>query len=377
MRVLYDHQAFRLGKYAGIPRYFTELISRYQSGNQITPIIPDMWSVTQDYRKLQHCPENITWNIRDKIVTLSLQMFHQNPSRLLDGAEYKTRKLLQKQDFDVFHPTWLESYFLKDIGKKPYVLTIHDLTCEKYPENTPKAVKFIKYTSEIIDDASRFIAISKSTKNDLVGYYDVDPELIDIVYHGSLFEKYLIPKRTDVSACHESRYLLYVGIRYPHKNFLHFVLSISSILRDGCKLICAGGGTFSQSEMDLFSTLGVSRQISQITVNDEQLISLYQNAIAFVYPSLNEGFGLPLLEAFSCGCPVLCSNTSSLPEIGGNAVLYFDPKNPVEISNAVYSVMDDERLIEHMISNGYNQLSEFSWDKCARDTMNVYQKTME
>ena len=377
MKVLYDHQAFRLGRFSGIPRYFTELVLQYRKSDSVTPILPKFWTINQDYRNLNLLSPNITWNVRDTITSLSQKYFHQNPSRLMDFAERRTIGLLKKGDFDVFHPTRFEPYFLKYIGKKPYVLTIHDLTYEIYPEYFPLNTKIRKDTKTIVENASRFIAITECTKHDFVNYYDVDPKLVDVVYHGSLFEKYQIPKLEIGVASTKYPYLLFVGERGMHKNFYHFIEAVAPLLLENLHVVCAGGGVFRRDEMDFLQSLGVSKYVHQETISDSKLIKLYQNAIAFVYPSLNEGFGLPILEAFSCGCPVLCSNTSCFPEVAGDVAIYFNPKSIGSIRDAVYRILDDGILRQSMREIGYKQLSRFSWDKCARETKNVYIKALE
>jgi len=378
MDILYDHQAFRTGRFSGIPRYFGELILQYKIDVGITPILPEFWTINQDYRNLRVCEQNITWDVRDKVVSLAQHYFHQNPSRLLDGAERKTIQLLEKQEFDVFHPTRLEPYFLKHIGKKPYVLTIHDLTYEKYPEYFPLSTKVRENTRNVVKHASQFIADSENTKLDFIQYYDVDYDLVNVIYLGSLFEKYQIPHTDDPIEVIETKYLLYVGERSPHKNIYHFILAIRSLLKEGgCRLICVGGGPFRPDEIKYLQALGVNDVVSQETVSDQKLIHLYQHALAFVFPSMNEGFGLPILEAFSCGCPVICSGTSCLPEIGGDAAIYFDPKDAVSIMHAVNMLIDDGDVRRKMIIKGYEQLAKFSWKKCADETKKVYEKVLE
>ena len=377
MKVLYDHQAFRLGRFSGIPRYFTELVLQYRKSNSVTPILPIFWTINQDYRNLNLCNPNITWTIRDKITSVSQKYLHQNPSRLMDFAERRTIELLKKGDFDVFHPTRFESYFLKYIGKKPYVLTIHDLTYEIYPEYFPLNTQIRKDTKKVVENASRFIAISECTKRDFVNYYDVDPKLIDVVCHGSLFEKYQIPQKKDNSISGSTPYLLFVGERGMHKNFYHFIESVAPLLSNNLNVICAGGGVFRKDESEFLQSLGIDGFVIQETISDSKLINLYQNAIAFIYPSINEGFGLPILEAFSCGCPVLCSNTSCFPEVAGDAAIYFNPKDAESILNAVMQVIEIDDLSTRLISEGYKRLREFSWKNCALKTKETYDKVKE
>lgn len=376
MKVLYDHQAFRLGRFSGIPRYFTELILQYRKSNSVTPILPKFWSINQDYRNLNLCNPNITWTIRDKITSVSQRCFHQNPSRLMDFAERRTVELLKKGDFDIFHPTRFEPYFLKYIGKKPYVLTIHDLTYEIYPEYFPLDTQIRKDTKTVVENASRFIAITECTKNDFVNYYDVDPKLVDVVYHGSLFEKYQIPKLENIHTNTQSPYLLFVGERGMHKNFYHFIEAVSPLLSENLNIICAGGGIFRKDEVNFLQSLGIHKYVHQETVSDSKLINLYQNALAFIYPSINEGFGLPILEAFSCGCPVLCSDTSCFPEVAGDAAIYFNPKDAESIRNAVITVMVNDTLVFELSKKGLNILKNFSWRACAEQTKDTYQKIL-
>lgn len=377
MRVLYDHQAFRTGRFSGIPRYFTELYLQYQKSTEVKPILPKFWTINQDYRNLNVCQPNITWNVRDSVTSLSQKYLHQNPSRLMDFAEKKTIELLKKGNFDVFHPTRLEPYFLKYIGKKPYVLTIHDLTYEIYPEYFPLKTRVRKDTKRIVENASRFIAITECTKRDFINYYDVDSDLVDVVYLGSLFEKYQIPHLTESLSYNDSPYLLFVGERGMHKNFYHFIEAITPLLSDKLHVICVGGGGFKKEEGDFLQSLGVQKYVRQETISDTKLIKLYQNAVAFIYPSVNEGFGLPTLEAFSCGCPVLCSNTSCFPEVGGDAALYFNPKDAASIRQCVEKILDTPKMCEMMRERGYKQLEKFSWKKCADETRTVYEKAME
>ena len=374
MKVLYDHQAFRLGRFSGIPRYFTELVLQYRKSNSITPILPKFWTINQDYRNLNLCPPNITWSIRDKITSVSQKYLRQNPSRLMDFAERRTIELLKKGDFDVFHPTRFEPYFLKYIGKKPYVLTIHDLTYEKYPEYFPLDTRIRKDTETVVENASRFIAITECTKNDFVNYYDVDPKLVDVVYHGSLFEKYQIPKLEKNPTDIQSPYLLFVGERGMHKNFYHFIEAVSPLLSENLNVICAGGGIFRKDEVNFLQSLGISKYVHQETISVSKLINLYQNALAFIYPSINEGFGLPILEAFSCGCPVLCSNTSCFPEVAGDAAIYFNPKDAESIRSAVDNIVNMNELRLKLWTLGYEHLENYSWKRCADMTYMCYQK---
>ncbi|MDD2285802.1 MAG: glycosyltransferase family 1 protein [Paludibacter sp.] len=376
MKVLYDYQAFLRTKYGGVPRYFCELIQHYNLEN-MDPIVPRGYCRNEDYRNLYFSQRKpVNWHLRDFIVDTTYNHLHVSPAKYLSGIKRISISQIKKGDFDIFHPTSFDSYFRDYIGKKPYVLTIHDLAYDIYPEFFPLSTDVRANMHVLVENATRLIAISECTKNDLLTYYNVDPNCIDVVYHGSLFERYSIPPRSPLDESH-NKYLLYVGERGGYKNFYHFVNAIRSILQeDACELVCAGGGPFSGDEVKFLKSLGILHKVHQEYVSNEKLISLYQHAVAFVYPSLNEGFGLPTLEAFSCGCPVICSNTSCFPEVGGDAVIYFEPKSAQSIRRAVYRVLNDDKLRNNMISDGYKQLKRFSWNKCAEETKRVYLKVL-
>ena len=146
------------------------------------------------------------------------------------------------------------------------------------------------------------------------------------------------------------------------------------MLRDDEELhvVCAGWLPFSSREKKVFEELKISHKVHHVKINDTILKNLYRNARAFVFPSLYEGFGLPVLEAFSCQCPVIMSNASSLPEIGGDAAAYFDPDDRESIRSAVERVLSDEKYRQDLIQKGSERLKFFSWEKTAVLTKKVY-----
>ena len=140
--------------------------------------------------------------------------------------------------------------------------------------------------------------------------------------------------------------------------------------------MCAGGGKFTREEMQLLSTLGIIGQISQYDLSDDNLAHFYKNALAFIFPSLYEGFGIPILESFACGCPLLCSDTSSLPEIAGEAACYFDPYSEASIQNVLLKVLEDTHLRNDLILKGYERLKKFSWQQTAEQTKKIYESVL-
>jgi glycosyltransferase involved in cell wall biosynthesis len=168
-----------------------------------------------------------------------------------------------------------------------------------------------------------------------------------------------------------------VGSRGGYKNFsgLLKAFATSPKLKNEFDIVTFGGGAFNKQELQLIKQLGFkNHQVRQIGGGDDILAALYHQAAAFVYPSLYEGFGLPPLEAMAAGCPVVSSNTSSMPEVVRDAGEYFDPINIDEMQNAIEKVVFSNTLQKDLIALGYKNIEHFSWQKCARETLTVYKE---
>jgi glycosyltransferase involved in cell wall biosynthesis len=222
---------------------------------------------------------------------------------------------------------------------------------------------------EVIKNANRLIAISENTKKDLIDILNVNPDKIDVIYHG--YSSIGPNNKTE----NNDRYILYVGRRGEYKNFRVFVQAISPLLKreKDLQLICAGD-PFEPEEMMFLSKLGISSQTFALTIGDDRLNNLYSNASVFVFPSLYEGFGLPILEAFANSCPVCLSNTSCFPEIAGIAGAYFDPYDHDSILSAIEKVIYNKDYARTLIREGHNRLKNFSWTKTAEETLKTYNK---
>lgn len=253
------------------------------------------------------------------------------------------------------------------------IVTILDVTSFKMQNRFGKLKNFylrklVPYSSKKV---SRIIAISKNTEKEIVKYCNVEDSKIDVIYIGvsSIF-KYENSKNNNP-------YILYVGTLEPGKNIKRIIEAFAEISENiKNKLVIAGRKGWMYR--DIFETtkrLGLTKKVVfKGYVPYKYLPDLYYNASVFVFPSLHEGFGLPVLEAMACGTPVITSNTSSLPEVAGEAAILVNPHNTKEIADAIENLLSNEKLRKELISKGIEQVKLFSWEKCARETLKVYEK---
>lgn len=252
------------------------------------------------------------------------------------------------------------------------VVTIHDLSYLYYPGEFLKQdlYKLTNWTRYSIAKATKIIAVSQNTKRDLIKNYHAPENKISVIYNG--FEKDVVKSK---SLSIKKPYILYVGTLQPRKNISLLISAFDKFVKKHPKysLIIAGKKGWLYDEIfTQVKRLNHSDKI-QFTgyVNDQELIYLYQNAECFVLPSLYEGFGIPILEAMSYGCPVISSNASSLPEVGGDACLYFDPQSENQLLEQLEKLLSDDQLRDNLIRSGKQRVKLFSWQKSADQTLEV------
>jgi len=274
-----------------------------------------------------------------------------------------------KGNYDIFHPTNYDPYFLK-INKKPFVITIHDMIHEKFPNYFANDQETARCKKELAYKCNHIIAVSENTKKDILYFYkDIKPEKISVIYHGNSLRKV---DENYSKAEYLNNYLLFIGDRIYYKNFELFITAVCKILIEHDLYLICTGKNFSSEEIKLFENNKISDRVKHNYVSDNKLYSLYQNAIAFIFPSLYEGFGIPVLESFAAGCPAILSNASSLPEVGGDAALYFDPNSRDDMNSAIEKVVTNSFLRDELILKGKKRLKLFDWENAALRTANVY-----
>ncbi len=278
---------------------------------------------------------------------------------------------LQRKKLDVF---FSPAHYLPRYINVPSVVTIHDLSFYRYPEDFRKIdlFKLINGTNYSIKKATRVIAVSQATKNDILKIYRLSEEKVKVIYNG--FEKSKLKWGKTLRKVPKN-YFLYVGTLQPRKNILTLIHAFNEIQKkyENFELIIAGKkGWMYDSLFQEVLNLGLSRKVFFTDyVTDKQLIFLYRHAFAFIMPSLYEGFGIPILEAMSYGCSVVSSYASSLPEVGGDACLYFNPLDTKDLVKKMEQLINDKTLRIELIKKGKERIKLFSWKKCALETLNL------
>ena len=364
MKISFDHQIFSSQAVGGVSRYFVELINGLNSKDEIQAEI---------YAPL-HC-NNYLQEVTDfngiKVNAIpKIHRFIQPFDHLLSLVHFS------RNVPDLIHETY---YQFETAAPKncPVVVSAYVIIHERYHQNFRIKDDTTLRKRAALRRATHVIAISESTRNDYIEYFNVLPESITTVLLGNSF-----PIAKDLNpttpALRERPYILFVGARRGYKNFERVVEAYfsSRLLTAEVDLICFGGGDFSSHERDYIVRNGgsLARQVQHVAGSDIRLYEHYRNARLLVYPSLYEGFGLPPLEAMAAACPVACTNTSSVPEVVGDAALMFDPTRVEDIRVSMERLAFDESLASNLKRRGLLRASELSWQKCVNATADVYRR---
>jgi len=346
----------------GVSRYYAEIISHLCSSQILNVAVPIVYS-DNDYA------QQMLGIMRRPGLYRYRKSGARLAHRLPDSVNRRHFERAADTSSDaILHPTYFNPYILTRRGSHKLVVTVYDMTHERFG-NLPDP-ETVQNKRMMMEAADIIIAISQSTKNDIVELYPQYADKIEIIHlAGSLSRS---PESEGARA--ESPYVLFVGSRAGYKNFPVCARAFAGVLPDwrDLQLVCAGGGPFSSSELGLFKELGIEQNVSNLQVDDAGLSNLYSHATVFIFPSKYEGFGLPALEAMACGVPCLLSSVTSLPEVGGDAALYFDPQGADELAGVLARVLGDRSLAEEMQRAGFNRAAQFTWERTARLHEEVY-----
>lgn len=265
------------------------------------------------------------------------------------------------------------------------VVTIHDLGAEFLKEyhQFPQKLYLNKSTEFVAKFATHLIAVSQATKKDLIEKLGVPEERISVVYEGWDRDLFHRPDSSEITKVRrkyhlDNDYLIFVGTIQPRKNLERLIEAFSKA-KIGLDLVLAGKpGWLSEPIYGAPKRFGAEDRVKFLGhVPNEDLSALYGGSRAMVFPSLYEGFGLPVLEAMACGTVVLTSQATSLPEVGGEAAYYVDPVDTESISNGIEEIVINTKLRDRLLAKGIKQIQKFSWEKAAAETRQVFKKVYE
>ncbi len=293
---------------------------------------------------------------------------------------YRLSKLVRSQD-DIVHLSNQNFARFALFTKNPYIVTVHDVIrfCFDFAKETISERILLKLDIMSIKRASHIIAVSKHTKSDLIDYLKIPEDRISVIYNGidhSIFKPYNV-KIID------KPHILYVGSERPRKNLDRLIEAFAMLKRElpELKLVKVGepgrSSDYRRRTMRKLDSLGVTQDVIFVNYTAElDLAHYYSSATLLAYPSLYEGFGLPPVEAMACGCPVVASNTSSLPEVVGEAGIMVDPYDTGSLAQAMREVLTNSKLRDEMVRRGLEQSKNFLWEKAAEQTQKVYDEVL-
>ncbi|WP_077081412.1 glycosyltransferase family 4 protein [Mycobacterium numidiamassiliense] len=364
MKVAFDHQIFSFQRYGGVSRYFFELANRLPAygASEVSVVAPLYVNkyLTQDSARFATRGKHVPYTFGGLPVVSAV-------NRLLAPLAWRGANP------DIVHETY---YAAKPVGRgRRRVVTVYDMIHELFSAEFPDAAQVTAAKRAAVDRADHVICISENTQRDLVRIYGIAAKRTSVVHLG-----HSITTETNrpTEECGKLRpSLLYVGNRRGYKNFSTLLKAYASspTLRE-FELTAFGGHPLLPDEQKEICALGIADRVRYESGSDQELAERYRAAAAFVCPSMYEGFGLPPLEAMNYGCPVVCSNGGSIPEVVGDAGVYFDPKSPEDLRTTLERVVTTPELRSDLRERGYARIGTFSWDKCAEETARIYREIL-
>lgn len=363
--LVFDHQIFSMQKFGGVSRYFSELINWISQFPDIKTRVLSPVFVNAYLRSMNNAnadvsgyyiprPPNSARLIRNLNAPLVAGLMHIRPPQIVHETYYFPFKLAPRRTCTV--------------------ITVHDMIHERFPKQFSPFDPTRKNKSRAIKRADHIICVSKNTRNDLLETFDLEPSKVSVTHLASSLNR---KKQTPFSLSRP--FLLFVGQRSGYKNFSNLLtgFSRSPWLRGNFALVCFGGGACTASEHSLIRRSGLRvDQVLFLSGDDCSLAGTYAGASALVYPSLYEGFGIPIVEAMGLGCPVACADASSLPEIAGDAAVYFDPNDSESITETLESLLGSSKRLKTLSDSGRIRAKDFSWERCAMETCGVYRSLL-
>ena len=362
MHVAVDEQIFAVQPYGGISRLFYEMASAFVRDPSLgIDLEPLNAAVVNEYL------------LQDRELAIRLGATRASgPYRAL--AHYLARPR-RKASVDVVHNTFYMPRGLGDHPRSRRVVTVYDMIPELLPK-TRRRLDFLTEKHRYVREADHIVCISESTRRDLFRVYPEIHAPVTIAYPG--VGPSFHPDAKPLRPLPEP-YLLHVGNRSSYKDGATLLRAFTRIAGDfpELTLYLVGGGPITRAERDLITGSRIGGRVMQESLPDADVPAAYANAIATVFPSRYEGFGLPVVEAMACGSPLVLADTSSLPEVGGEAARYFPPGDDVGLAEVLGEVLTETTLPSQMRTAGLVQARKFSWAGYAHANLRAYLAALE
>ena len=358
MKILFDYKIFYQQRYGGISNYF------YNIAKELIKLDQDILFSTPIHKNeyISKLSKEFTSGVKLKFIPHTFNVFFEHLNH------YFTQKKINKFHPDIIHESYYSS---RNFINKKNICTVYDMINEKFPKYFSNSKEISNMKKKTLDRAEHILCISENTKNDLINYFNVDKNKITVTLLATNYKE-----TNNLEKIFKDK-LLFVGSRRGYKNFEGLVkaYSLSNLLKDNFQIIAYGGEKFSLYDKKILEKNGLTnKNVKFVNDKDCTAYDLYSNVAAFVFPSFYEGFGLPVLEAMKCGCPIILSNGGSLKEVGGEDLEYFDPKNIDNMKDQIEKMLISESLQKKTIEYGYLRSKRFSWETCAKKTLEVYKK---
>lgn len=355
MKILYDHQIFASQAYGGVSRYFSEVIRHISAAE---------WEVTATLSNNQYARQYGILRCREFLPRFDFRHKGRLMSEL--GKPYSAYRLRHGK-YDLFHSTNFDPYCIAPLGLKPMVVTYHDtnfITSHNYNRRMQRGQELS------LARADHVIAVSEHTRRDMLEHFNLDPDMISVIHHG-------VSRLKDEEFAHIKPlgfpYILYVGLRHGFKNFRAFARAFSLVAHQypEVDVVCTRQ-KFSREELSFFRKLTIENRMHAVVADETALARLYADALFFIFPSRYEGFGMPILEAMSYGCPCALAKASCFPEIAGDAALYFSADDIGNMADIIERLLNSASLRTRFAHLGLQRVAQFSWERCAQQHMDIY-----
>lgn len=363
LKIAFDHQIFSWQRYGGISRYYKNLVEGLKSLDQN----PHIFAGYYQNNYISKLSANLVSGKR-------VNKFLPKTTHLINPFNhYLMEQKINTWKPDIIHETYYSNFFsnLKNFIR---VTTVYDMIHELFPDSFSKLDRSSYWKKKTLNRVDHIICISHNTKKDLVDIMNINERKISVVHLG-IDKQFFSDEIHDFNFLFDKPYFLFVGKRSKYKNFdgLLRAFAASSRLKSDFNIVTFGGENFSKSEREFTKSLGLNDDhIKHFNGDDRILAYLYKNAKALIYPSFYEGFGIPPLEAMASNCLVISSDRSSMPEIIGDAGVYFNPDSIEDMRNVIENISYSDTKINQKKLLGTERLKFFSESKLARETLDVY-----